>query len=872
MRNTIIITVVLFLAVIAASIYYFRDINNEHHDNIKPLKYLPENTLLIASIKNDEVTDNIFKDFELFDAILGFDDTKTIKFFKNNILRNEVLKPFIQNSEVYISFHTEKEKVKAIFTIPTSDEITESDFVSLHESFSKQFKISQQDTLGHKIMSFSFGSPDTTLHTTYYESVLFASYSKELLTSILDKSTKRLDDEQVNYFIKNNSRNTPLSVYFPHQQLPYAIKHFQRKEGGKFLDQFAGLDCQSAWNINFKQDALMLTGESELENTSENYLAVFRHQTKTTQNLYNYFPAATAVYMEYSFSNSEKFQADLSALFEARGNKAQIKTALDLIQDKTSPTGKLRAALGKNFALIEQVNQTNLGFVHVQDTSLWKSINDTIFEHLGDSILRFKNANLLFGLYGDAFKDMSRPYVTRVENTLVFANSSSVLQQYLADYRRKDLLTGTLGFKNFEKLQGNEANVTLFIHTKNANSKILNSLPQQYQSNFRDKERFGFQDFYSWSVQLAGNNGNFSSQIYAIYKSKNALGSTPEWTYSFDNKAITRPYIFEHSDTSKFILIQELDHTIHAIHPSGQKMWSAVFAGRVVGDIQQLDDRTLLLVTDRNMLYRFDTEGKTLKGFSKSIPDEPIAEPTLLTLNGDKVMLIPTGKNIYAYDMDGNRYENWEVEELEDKITTKIHITVDQKILIGTSGGWMTWLDLTGKIINRLRIPSEGNIRAITEFSPFKAISVDNEGRLNRIREGVTDVHAQLLVSSDKFLVDFEYITSSSTPSLVLINPGQLKVFNIQDSLKEEFAYNFTKNIENKPQFFSTGTAKQHWIGVSSRATNLVYVFGENGGLVEGFPVEGQPLFYYGKINYNSDTYLLCMRRDHKLYAFRHQK
>jgi hypothetical protein len=42
--------------------------------------------------------------------------------------------------------------------------------------------------------------------------------------------------------------------------------------------------------------------------------------------------------------------------------------------------------------------------------------------------------------------------------------------------------------------------------------------------------------------------------------------------------------------------------------------------------------------------------------------------------------------------------------------------------------------------------------------------------------------------------------------------------------------------------------------------------------LMNGFPVEGQPLFYYGKINYNSDTYLLCMRRDKKLYAFKHQK
>src|SRR5690606_40692987 len=107
--------------------------------------------------------------------------------------------------------------------------------------------------------------------------------------------------------------------------------------------------------------------------------------------------------------------------------------------------------------------------------------------------------------------------------------------------------------------------------TQAAANIIANTLKTDFSQTFRDKENFGYQDFYGWSMQISGNDGNFLSSIYGIYKSKHALGTTPEWTYEFTNRPITQPWVFEHSDTSQFILIQEQDHTIHGIHPSGHR-------------------------------------------------------------------------------------------------------------------------------------------------------------------------------------------------------------------------------------------------------------------------------------------------------------
>ncbi|SKC10236.1 hypothetical protein SAMN05660841_04247 [Sphingobacterium nematocida] len=870
MRNTIILSVVLFVAVVAASLYYFRNLDGEHNRAAKPLRYLPDNTLLIAAIGNNEVSDNIFKDFEVFEALLGHQEFEVMSQFKTKLLRNEVLKKYVDDSEIYISFHPQNKQVETILTIPTSTAITAAEFPAILHEVGKYYKVSSTDTLDHKIYQLQYGSKDSSLYSIYYNNVFFASKSMHLLTRILDKHSKHLPEDQIDFFLKGDSRNTALSIYFPHQQYDSIVNLYQRKNTGVFLDFFKNMQGQSVWNINFKQDALMLTGESELDQYSENYVSLFKNQEKTSQNLYTYFPSNSAVYMEFSISDRSRFQKDLKDLFKRRKEKIAEEI------DTTGVQEQLTNLLGNDIAFVETTGSNFIGFIKLQEKNAWSTLEDRFLENLEDSVYRFKSSGLLYRQYGDLFEEFPRPYLTKVNDVIVIANSSRTLKDYRDAFGQRDLLTGTLGFKNFEKLQGNEANVTFFVHTKNANSKILNSLTPPFQDNFKDKENYGYQDFYSWSIQLSGNSGKFISQLYAIFKSKTALGSTPEWTYAFENKAITKPYIFEHSDTSQFIIIQELDHTIHAISPKGQKLWSTVFAGRVVGDIQQLEDRSLLLVTDRSRLYRFDVNGETLKGFSMGISDEPISQPSVVTLQGKKVIVIPTRKKIYAYNLDGTPVSNWQTFETEGNIIGPVLIAGNQ-LVVGTGTGKIYLLGENGQKLRELTVKNNIQIKnpiGILQGNaqPIEFLAIDTAGYLYRIPfEGASKSFA-LRTSGEANFADFAQINTSPNAELVSINNSLLRVYEITDTTRVLFEYNFTKEINDGPQYFQTPNSGSLQIGIASKATNLLYLFKEDGALQDGFPVEGQPLFHYGRINYNGDTYLLCMRRDHKLYAFRHQK
>src|SRR5690606_36679285 len=139
----------------------------KQHNTLKPLKYLPDNTDLIASIKNDEITENIFKDFDLFDALLGHQEMELIKRYKNQILRHEALYEFIEGQDVLLSFHPHAISLDMLFTVTTSQTISESDVNNLMNPYSANYIIPTIHTLSGRITAFSFGTPDTTLYATY---------------------------------------------------------------------------------------------------------------------------------------------------------------------------------------------------------------------------------------------------------------------------------------------------------------------------------------------------------------------------------------------------------------------------------------------------------------------------------------------------------------------------------------------------------------------------------------------------------------------------------------------------------------------------------------------------------------------------------
>ncbi len=874
MKGTIIVSVVLFIAVVAASIFYFTGLGSAQKDMTKPLTFLPEETLLIAAFKNEETTDNIFKDYEVFDALLGFEQKDNMDDLKQQLMRSPALTSHLSGTDVYVSFHPVDKSIEMLFTIPTVEPLKNNAVNNTLAQLSDEYQFTTLDTLGQHIYALRADSSDITWYAAYHADIFFVSPALPILEKVLDKRHPKLSRQQINFFLEHTNRNVPLSFYFAHQQIDSLSKKFQRNRPGDFMKQFMGLNGQSTWNINYKQDALMLTGESELSKTEQSYLALFASQQKTTQRLYQYFPANTALYLEYSISDLRQYRQDLEKYLR---NKTNQKRILDQLENTRSSRPKIisgfEAAVGNEFATAELNNGDYLGFLSLRDSSALEGMLSEIAENAGDGVYRFKYEHLLYAYYGDAFQTFQRPYFTIVDDVMVFANQSSTLNNYRRQWQNSDLLVGTLGFKNYQRMQGDEANVTFFLHTKNAGRMLNNNLIRPFAQNFRNTEKFGYQDFYSWSVQLMGNGGDFISSIYGIYKSSTALGASPEWTYDFKNRLITRPYVFEHSDTSQFILAQEQDHTIHAIHPTGKKMWSTVFSGRVIGDMIQIPDRSILLVTDRNRLYRFDPNGDGLPGFSLGLPEEPTGSPVVFTLDRRDVILVPLSDRLVAYDMEGNALSNWSSIPVSGRLLPGIFLAKDE-IVVGSTSGKVYYFNSSGQITQEIAAQSEvtfknplGHMASATADDVF--VTTDASGNYYRYSKSGGVSKTSITGLSQNHRAFFAPLSASDVPDMIVLDDNKLSIYQTTDSTAQRYSQGFTKDIYPTPLLFPISRSTMQ-LGISIPSNNLIYVFTENGGVLDGFPVESLPLFYYGRINYNSDNYLLSTKRDHKLYAYKH--
>lgn len=873
MRYTIVVAILLFITVIVASVFYFTNLNEDLSISSTPASFLPEDSYLVIKFAADESTERLFRDYEIFEALLGKKQSQSLIDIKKQLETQLIINQALKESDVYLSFHEVNKTLLPLFGISLNSKLSTKEYSELSQMLSKSYSLKQLDTLSLTLLNIYDSLTLANFYIGNLKNVVFLSPSLDLISKVLDKNSPKLGKEELRNIDNYSNQKSPIKFVFSHKNINSLNNLFSKRTSGTMMSFFKQLEGYSSWDLNYKSDALILVGESHLDN-NEAYFTLFQDQSKTSQYLTDFFPTYTAAYVEFSLSNKALFQERLKDYLSKKGDMTSIRDQHDAIalQDSVDLEASFNSYLGDNFALVEQSNGTLMGFITITDPEEFKESAKHVFSVSSDSLYRFNYSNLLYSYYGDPFYEFSRPFAMILDSVLVVANHTSTLQEFQNLWKRNNLLNGTLEFKNFEKIKSNEANITYFVHTKNSHNLLRRSLKNEINKIYNDKENFGFQDFYSWSFQLSGHQKYFTSNLYGVYKTSSTLGINSEWEYSFKNKPITPPYVYEHSDTSQFILVQELDHTLHAISPNGAKMWSTVLHGRIVGNPIQYQDRTISLVTDKNRLYRFDPDGKATPGYSLLMPSTPISGPQFLTINEHTVIAVPSRVSPMIFKLDGTPLKEWKDIPNKDQPIQNI-LSDGQHIIIGRNNGNLEFYNAKAKLEKELSPTSP--VKVVHDFrqisntpSEWAYTTIDSSGLILLYGNGlVQTVDSITSKTPSDLLVSFSPEANNTTPYAAIINNNQLEIHNLKDKAEtKEISLNVS--ISNSPQFFIT-TDNQVKVGVASASNRLLYVFDSSGRLLEGFPIQGMPQFYYGRINYNSGNYILCYRNNHKLYAFK---
>ena len=146
MRNTIIFAAILFVAVVITSVFYFGNLGRDPKSSIKPLHQLPADTYFISSFANDDATDNIFKDFQIFEAVLGTEQTNRWVELKRQLLRNPKFAPLISGNQIFISFHPDEQDIVPVFSVTATHDLDQRTLDQTLLTVSETYTVTTLDT------------------------------------------------------------------------------------------------------------------------------------------------------------------------------------------------------------------------------------------------------------------------------------------------------------------------------------------------------------------------------------------------------------------------------------------------------------------------------------------------------------------------------------------------------------------------------------------------------------------------------------------------------------------------------------------------------------------------------------------------------
>ena len=517
MRNTIILSVLLFLVAIAVAVFYFNNINPNEKQQSNSLTQIPDDAALLISFTNDSISYAELHENPGFEKVLGKSFIRGLYSWYQRYLNQASLDNLIGGQTVYMSFHPGSKQLDFLINLPLKEKIETKELLDYLKSGPDSLEIEAQgkDADSYWVLTAPDIQNQVFMHVG--DQHLILSFSEALLQHALADETHMLSNDIVQRI--NAHKGQALKLFVDHHQLDAFFKILS-KSGSDNMHLFSDIPAFSALNYNPKSGTLMFSGRTFPESRDSTYLELFAYQEPIPQLIYTQLSNQVAFVSDFGVSDYPSFHEGLRRLIDQRGELNQINAQLRLIENKKDMVlgDQLLRSIGPEFAKVTLNTGEKVGIFQVPDSLNFQLAIDTLSTLERDSSMRrFDHSNLVYYCYGDPFEEFRRPYFLYHAGFAFISNHKSTLNTYIKYLKAGELLMEEPAFQAYDQLQSNQSNISLFVHRANAENLIRLKLRDSYAFNFMDGQRFGYKDFYAFSLQLHGNKGEFISNLYGKF-------------------------------------------------------------------------------------------------------------------------------------------------------------------------------------------------------------------------------------------------------------------------------------------------------------------------------------------------------------------
>lgn len=525
MKRLIITTVILFIAVIAVTVMYFKNLNTPGLHTSETMHTIPDDAALVFEFNNDDGFYDIFNGNKLFTAVIGQEQLADLDTLRKQLIANPELDKFFTGQNVFISFHPLKDHtVQLLLTVAAAKGFKDANFEQLAVRSTKKLLITPVKFGEKKGYTIYLGSIKKRFYLVDKGSGIYAGSSSK---DLIEESAAYIPQKNKQIFVQlpaQQNSNSLANLYINYSRLDPLFEQLFKNRNTDIFKSFRLLPALAALSLNFKSDALLFTGFSTIQPGATSYLNLFTTQQPIANQLKDIFPSTTAYSMSFAVSDPKKFKADLSD-WQTKGNLQHEKDSIFNIvkaQSGINLIAEFNKELSNEFAVVTTRYLEKFAIIALKDGSAFKPIMQNISTMATDNIGQFNYNKLPYFLLGDAFSVFNHPWFMIVDNYLILANSEAELKSYMDTYSNKKFQSKMEQYNQFNDLLAERSNVAWYINFKNTQAILKRDLNDNFYNSFETNEP-GWKNFYAASCQLIAADKNFYTSFCMNFNPADSL-------------------------------------------------------------------------------------------------------------------------------------------------------------------------------------------------------------------------------------------------------------------------------------------------------------------------------------------------------------
>ncbi|MBN1183318.1 MAG: hypothetical protein JXB49_13585 [Bacteroidales bacterium] len=854
-------------------------------------------TIIIESRSLTELA----KKWENIQFLTSLDELKIVNNIHSGILfldsifnNNPEIKSVFETNPLVISLHLSgKDQCNAIFYIKLKEKGQDDSFVTFAKKITeKKYEVNERKYEHTKIYDFTaHGSVKPgDFSCAFTHDICVISFSSLLLESAIRQANADIKIKDQTGFLKvyeTAGKYVDANLYVNHQNLAkFTSVALSPAKQSKILNAPL-LANWTELDITIKNTSFLLNGFTFSNDSTNQYLNIFKNQEPQKNTLEEYIPADVSAFLFMGIEDNIQFRKDFKSYLTKDGkinkynqevNKinnltgANIEEIFNAIVDREIALAITRSNDFENaknsFSIIKtkSKSETKKALIEILQNFAEKensNVNDNKYTYRVDNetqfdIYKFPANKLIYTLYGEVFANTESSYFTILDNYLIFGPSIKGLSDFLYLNVLHKTLSNDNSYKQFTDYLSGKTNLFIYANTDKGYEYISHFLNTTQKKAFKDN--FDILKKY----QLLACQFNTSEDMFFTNCAIQCISEYQEaphtvWESLLDTIIDFKPRLLvNHNTNDKEIFVQDLKNNIYLINKAGRILWKLPLHEKIMSDIFQVDfyknNKLQILFNTKSQLHLIDRNGNYVERYPVTLRSTATNGMALFDYENNqdyRIFIAGEDRQIYVYDKEGNVIPGWEFEGSESIISNEVqHFRLgDKDYIVFADKNRVYILDRKGNT----RVPlstqfckSNNNLFVLEEEttnSKARLAVTDTAGRIFYIYFDGKVEKVSLGSFSPSHYFDYQDFDADGKKDYIILDKNKLAIYN--QVLKELFSCKFDEEINSPPAYyhFSQNDRK---IGIVSKKSNKIYLFSKDGSTYKGFPLKGYTPFSIG--------------------------